>query len=138
MPEPGNATRSASVIDAYTRAQAIEDGILVDVSDIAREAGFTIPVAVTRTVWDRLIALPEGYRGFQDQAGRLWDVLWMARHYARRASNRDRVRMCVLVRDVRKDLRDSNRAPRKHFPIVAIGAGERGEAAITIMFAEDD
>ena len=104
----------------------------------AREAGFNIPVAITRTVWNRLIALPQGYRGFQDERGRLWDVLWMARHYALRASNRDRVTMCVLVRDVRKDLRDSNRPPRKHFPIVAIGAGDTGEPAITVMFPEDD
>ncbi len=138
MPEPGNAAAFDPVIFAYTRAQAIEDGILVDVSETAREAGFNIPVAVTRTVWDRIIALPEGYRGFQDEAGRLWDVLWMARHYALRASDSDRVRMSVLVRDVRKDLRDSHRPPRKHFPIVAIGAGDSGEAAITIMFPEDD
>ena len=138
MPEADNPTALAPVIDAYTRAQAIEDGILVDVSETAREAGFKIPVAVTRAVWDRLVALPDGYQGFQDERGRLWDVIWMARHYARRASNRDRVRMCVLVRDIRKDLRDSNRPPRKHFPIVAIGAGDEGQAAITIMFHEDD
>ena len=137
-PEPGNAAAFGPAISAYSRAQAIEDGILVDVSDTAREAGFNIPVAVTRTVWNRIVALPEGYRGFQDEAGRLWDVLWMARHYALRASNSDRVTMCVLVRDVRKDLRDSNRAPRKHFPIVAIGAGDEGRPAITIMFGEDD
>ena len=137
-PEPGNATAFGPVLSAYTRAQAIEDGFLVDVSETAREAGFKIPVAVTRAVWERLVALPEGYRGFQDEAGRLWDVLWMARHYALRASGSDRVRMCVLVRDVRKDLRDSNRAPRRHFPIVAIGADDEGRPAITIMFAEDD
>ncbi len=136
-PEPGNASAFGPAISAYTRAQAIEEGILVDVSDTAREAGFTIPVAVTRTVWERLVALPEGYRGFQDEAGRLWDVLWMARHYALGASGSDRVRMCVLVRDIRKDLRDSNRPPRRHFPIVAIGAGDEGRPAITIMFAED-
>ncbi len=136
--KPGNAAAFGPVISTYSRAQAIEDGILVDVSDTAREAGFTIPVAVTRTVWTRLIALPEGYRGFQDERGRLWDVVWMAHHYARRASNRDRVTMCVLVRDVRKDLRDSHRAPRKHFPIVAIGAGDVGEPVVTVMFPEDD
>ena len=68
----------------------------------------------------------------------MWDVLWMARHYALRASNRDRVTMCVLVRDVRKDLRDSNRPPRKHFPIAAIGAGDAGEPVVTVMFPEDD
>ena len=62
----------------------------------------------------------------------------MARHYALRASNGDRVRMCVLVRDIRKDLRDSNRTPRRHFPIVAIGAGDAGEPVITVMFPEDD
>ena len=137
-PEPGIETAFGPVLSVYTRAQAIADGILVDVSETAREAGFKIPVAVTRGVWDRLVALPEGYRGFQDESGRLWDVLWMAHYYAVRASNRDRMRMCVLVRDIRKDLRDSNRPPRKHFPIVAIGAGDRGKAAITIMFPEDD
>ena len=138
MPQPGNVAAFDPVIFAYTRAQAIGDGILVDVSETAREAGFRIPVAVTRTVWDRIVALPEGYLGFQDERGRLWDVLWMARHHALRASNSDRVRMCVLVRDIRKDLRDSKRPPRRHFPIVAIGSGDRGEATITIMFPEDD
>ena len=130
MPEPGNATAFGPVIFAYTRAQAIEDGILVDVSQTARQAGFKIPVAVTRTVWSRLVALPEGYLGYQDERGRLWDLLWMAHHYALRASDSDRVRMCVLVRDIRKDFRDSNRPPRRHFPIVAIGSGDRGEATL--------
>ena len=138
MHKAHNTASPDPVIAAYSRAQAIEDGILVDVSSTAREAGFSIPVAVTRTVWDRLIALPEGYRGYQDERGRLWDVLWMARHYALRASNRNRVTMCVLVRDIRKDLRDSHRAPRRHFPIVAIGDGDGEEPTITIMFPEDD
>ena len=138
MPQTAAADTFSSPISTYARAQAIEDGILVDVSDTAREAGFTIPVAVTRTVWDRLVALPEGYKGFQDESGRLWDVVWMAHHYARRASNTDRVRMCVLVRDIRKDLRDSNRPPRKHFPIVVLGAGDTAGPVVTIMFPEDN
>ena len=146
MPDPRNDTPIRAptdpsfgpVIAAYTRAQAIDDGILVDVSDTAWEAGFSIPVAVTRTVWERLIALPEGYRGYQDEKGRLWDVIWMASHAARRKRNSDRVTMCVHVRDIRKDLRDSMAPPRKHFPIVAIGGGDAGEPVITIMFPEDD
>jgi len=138
MPDPADPTPFDPVLSVYTRAQAIEDGILVDVSETAAEAGFQIPVAVSRSVWDRIIALPEGYRGFQDERGRLWDVLWMARHFALRASNSDRGRMCVLVRDIRKDLRDSNRPPRRHFAIVALGAGDQGEPVITIMFPEDD
>ena len=138
MPDPRAAEPFGPVVFAYTRRQAIEDGVLVDVTETAREAGFNIPVALSRAVWDRVVALPAGYRGFQDEAGRLWDVLWMARHYALRAAASDRVTMCVLVRDVRKDLRDSNRPPRRHFPIVVIGAGDRGEPVITVMFPEDD
>jgi hypothetical protein len=40
------------IIRSYTRAEAIEDGVLVDVSDTAREVGFRFPVAFTRAVWD--------------------------------------------------------------------------------------
>ena len=38
------------MIYSYTRAQAIEDGELVDVSDMAKQSGFKISVAVTRAV----------------------------------------------------------------------------------------
>ena len=138
MAAPDATAVFGPVIHAYTRSQALADGILVDVSPTAREAGFSIPVALTRTVWTRLVALPEGYRGFQDEAGRLWDLLHMARFYALRASNSDRVRMCVLVRDIRKDLRDSQRPPRKHFPILSIHGGDAAEPVITVMFPEDD
>ena len=138
MPPTNHTSTFGPVVFAYTRRQAIDDGILVDVSDTAREAGFTIPVAVTRTVWTRLVALPERYRGFQDEAGRLWDVLCVARHYSLSAPDKDRVTICVSVRDILRDLRDSNRPPRRHFPILAIGGGDDAEPVITIMFPEDD
>ena len=138
MPETQTIEPFGPVIFAYTRAQAIADGVLVDVTETAREAGFKIPVAVTRTVWDRIVALPDGYRGVQDESGRLWDVLWMAHVHALQARDRDRFTMAVLVRDVRQDLQDSDAPPRQHSPIVAIGAGDAGEPVITIMFPEDD
>ncbi len=61
----------------------------------------------------------------------------MARYYVLGAPGSDRLRMCVLVRDIRKDLRDGERPPRKHFPIVAIGPGDEAKAVITVMFPED-
>ena len=39
------------LISTYTRAQAIDDGVLIDVSDVAREAGLKYPTAVTQAVW---------------------------------------------------------------------------------------
>ena len=51
MHEADNAAPLDPVISAYSRNQAIDDGFLVDVSDTAREAGFSIPVALTRTAY---------------------------------------------------------------------------------------
>jgi hypothetical protein len=73
------------VIFAYTRAQAIADGVLVDVTDTAKEAGFRIPVALTSSVWAEYVKVPEGVEG-QDEAGRLWDVLNMLRFAIERRS----------------------------------------------------
>jgi len=35
------------VICSYTRAQAIDDGVLIDVTKLARKAGFVVPAAIT-------------------------------------------------------------------------------------------
>ena len=49
---PGHPFDGAPVVHRYTRAQAIADGSLVDVSDTAREAGLRLPTALTRAVWN--------------------------------------------------------------------------------------
>lgn len=71
-----------TAIYSYTRADAIADGVLTDVSDLAREAGFTWPVAVATNAWTHAIAWPHGDSS-QDEPGRLWDVLFLAAHAAR-------------------------------------------------------
>ena len=68
---------------SYSRAQALEDGVLVDVSETAKEAGFRLPVAVTAALWADINDIPEG--SGQDTTGRLWDVLWMGVNAIRRA-----------------------------------------------------
>lgn len=63
------------IIYGYSRADAIRDGLLVDVSETAKEAGFVFPVAVTSAVWHDAIEPPKGTEGNQDVKGRLWDML---------------------------------------------------------------
>ncbi|MBE3123212.1 MAG: hypothetical protein IMZ65_00225 [Planctomycetes bacterium] len=48
------------VISRYTRAQAIKDGVLVDVSEWAAREGFRIPVAMTATLYGDAIRTPGG------------------------------------------------------------------------------
>lgn len=72
------------LIFAYTRQEAIRDGVLIDVSDMAHEASFMWPVAVTAAVHELIQRIPECLRGVQDVEGRLWDILWMAHCAANR------------------------------------------------------
>jgi hypothetical protein len=66
------------LIYSYTRKQALEDDVLVDATDTAREAGFGIPVALTAGVWAAMNAIPPDKQGIEDWQGRLWDLLYMA------------------------------------------------------------
>ena len=54
--DQNNNFSKEDVIFTYTRKQAIEDGVLIDVSEMAMEAGFRYPVAVvTNRITDPLI-----------------------------------------------------------------------------------
>jgi len=72
-------------IHVVTRQQLIDDGHLIDVSSVGREAGIRVNVAVTREVWADCVewnAEDSLRQTHQDQDGRLWDVLWMAKDCA--------------------------------------------------------
>ncbi len=124
---------NADLIHRYTRGDAIRDGVLIDVSAPAREAGFKYPVALTAAVWGQCVAVPEGVV-CQDEAGRLWDVLTMLRWAIRRQDSGAReVRFGVHVR---KDNRE--RTP----PLVRLkavcGPGDEGEPVVTVMMPDED
>lgn len=120
------------IIFAYTRAQALEDGVLIDVSETAREASFSYPVALTRAVWSKYVEVPEGVEG-QDEAGRLWDIVWMFRHAIRRNSDRSELRFQLHVRN---DNRDGT-PPLVELKAVC-GPGDDGSPCITVMLPEED
>jgi hypothetical protein len=66
------------IVYSYTRSQAVADGVQVEVTKTAQEAGIRFPVFLTRTVYDSFVTVPDGVTG-QDEAGRLWDIIWMTR-----------------------------------------------------------
>lgn len=120
------------IIFSYTRAQAIADGVLIDVSETAREAGFRIPVAVTAAVWGLYVAVPEEVSG-QDESGRLWDVLWMLHFAIRKDPDRHEIRFRLHVRNS-----DEGDVP----PLVGLkalcGPGDDAEPVITVMLPQED
>ena len=121
------------VISSYSRAQAIEDGILVDVSSVAREAAIKFPVAMTRTVWGKYVEVPEGV-SCQDETGRLWDIVWMFRCAAAKFDG-DTLLFKLYVRNHNRE-----RLTRQDLvTLKAIcGPGDNGEPVVTIMTPEED
>ena len=121
------------VIYAYTRKQAISDGCLIDVTDTAKEAGFRVPAALTRTVWARYVEVPEGVHG-QDEKGRLWDVLWMCR-FGVSQGNRDKSEFLFKLH-----VRNDNRGGEP--PLVTLkavcGPADDGTPCLTIMLPDED
>lgn len=68
----------AELIYSYSRRQAIEDGVLVDISQEAQESGFKVPVAVSDNLFNGFINPPPGLEGEgQSTRGRLHDVFEM-------------------------------------------------------------
>ncbi len=116
----------------YTRAQAIADGVLIDVTATANEAGFKFPVALTAAVWAQCVAIPPGV-ACQDEAGRLWDILWLLRLAIGRGSVGPEVRFGVHVRN-------NNREGIP--PLIRLkalcGSGDEGEPVITVMRPDED
>ena len=123
---------------SYTRAQALADGVLVDAGELAHDAGFRFPVALSVAVWEDCVAwtADDSRRQVpQDATGRLWDVLFMAAYASQRApEGRDQIRFPVA------------RVPRDGKSISAvevslklvIGPGDVGEPVITIMQPHED
>ena len=126
------------VTSTYTRAQAIEDGVLIDAGSMAQDAGFKWPVAVTSAAWADCVAWSEDdnrQQVYQDESGRLWDVLFMASHAIQICSGSgDRLlfqlyRVPVDGQSVTAELTTLK---------LIVGPGDHGEPVITILLPDED
>ncbi len=134
-PNPMNTNESpfGPVIYSYTRKQALADGFQVDVTKTAQEAGIRFSVFITRTAFDAYVTVPPNVSG-QDEAGRLWDIVWMLRFAILRAhGHTDRLPVALYVRN-------DNRAPRLVKLIASCGPLDMDDPqpAITIMMPDED
>jgi hypothetical protein len=121
------------VIFAYSRAQAVADGVQVEVTKVAAEAGIKFPMFLTRAVYDAYVTVPEGVTA-QDEAGRLWDVVWMTRFGILRARpGVDRIPVALYVRN-------DNRGARLIKLIATCGPLDIDDPqpAITVMLPDED
>ena len=120
------------LVYSYSRAQAIADGVLIDVTAQAREAGFKLHTVVTDNLYHRHIVPPAGLEGEgQSVGGRLHDVLWMVLVAARKQPEGSYVETNALF------LMAPGRQEKVKV-VAVVGPGDEGEPVLTIMLPGDD
>ena len=119
-----------TLIYAYTRRQAIKDGVLVDVTALAKEAGFKYHSAMTHAAWTKYVQVPEACP-WQDHEGRLWDVLWMLHVAIKRTPESNPIYFSVMVQN--------EPGPAKEVKLKAVcGPDDSGQPCVTIMLPNED
>ncbi len=121
------------IIYTYTRKQALADGVQVEVTTTAAEAGIKFPVFLTRAVFDHYVTVPPDVTA-QDEPGRLWDILWMLRFAILRARpGVERIPVALYVRN-------DNRKARLVKLIATCGPLDIADPqpAITVMLPDED
>jgi hypothetical protein len=118
----------ADVIYTYTRAQAIEDGLQVDVGTFARDAGFCYPLATTIAVWEKCVSrnLPDGEIDFKAGQRNLVNLLDAA-YLAVRAHKRSN--------GTGHDVFFNFHGQRLK---INVGPGDNAEPVLTIMLPDED
>ena len=118
-------------IYSYSRKQALEDGVLVDVSQEAKESGFKVPAAVSDNLLHRYIESQPGLDGEgQSTRGRLHDVLEMLKIAVNANKNEYMVFFDVLFL-----MHHGHHEKVKLFG--EIGPDDDGKACLTICLPED-
>ena len=117
-------------IFSYSRADALRDGELVEVTEFMKEKN---PYFKVHTVFTRCLAeVIKGFAGTsgEDLKGRAHDVLFMGFLAAKSAGDESSKRFQVLMTDLSEH--------RKTLTLLLhIGGGDAGEPVITIGFPED-
>lgn len=121
-----------NLIYSYSRKEALEDGVLIDVSEIAKEAGFIIPTAVTSNLYETYVKPSDAVNQCgQSIEGRLWDILHLLR---------------LSIKDIEPDTSIlffhvnflmQNGIKRVQLKSVIAG-GDNGEPVLTIMNENED
>jgi len=121
------------LVSVYSRADALRDGVLRDITSLAKEAGFSVPTAVTEAVYHNYLdPSPELLAAGQSLTGRTWDVLQVLLFAI--AVNPDR--SCILFKVLFVLSPGSPPVPIELKAI--IGPGDDARPVLTILLPSED
>lgn len=122
-----------NVISSYSRQQAIEDGVLVDLmqdemTEVCRQH-YKYPIACTSAVFSIMQKAVENKRWCNDYAGVLHDMLYMSRKKYRELDSTSRV-FVVIIRGAGQKI--------FHTFKMVCGPDDDGSPCMTIMLTSED
>jgi hypothetical protein len=123
---------------AFKTKASKKDGFLIDLTADAQEAEIKWPLAVTAAVWDKYLAWTESdnkRQTYQDQSGRIWDMLSMLRMSIRQSNSDSRqigFRFYVVPRG------GKGQKARLTTLKAAVNPGDNLEPVITIMLLNEN
>ncbi|MDZ4848216.1 MAG: DUF6573 family protein [Pirellulaceae bacterium] len=124
-----DACAGIEVMEAYTRAQALDDGVLVDVSAQARALGICFPFAVTACAWAEVIGFPFNANDKQEEERRVKELIERANKELSQSTLRD---VCFSI-SVEKSKGSEEVELRATF-----SRGDDGDPVYTVMLSYED
>jgi hypothetical protein len=128
-----NIFADCEIISRYTRADAIQDGTLIDITanflEISHQL-YKYPVACTASVWAIVEAAVASKKHCNDFAGVIWDLLWMSQKgVVKRIDDSQHIFRVIIT----------GAGPRRYydFKIICHG-GDQGEPVLTILMPQED
>ncbi len=120
------------VIYSYTRAQAIEDGVLADLTALAPDVcrqHFKHPVACTAAVWEIIEKAVSNKKHSNDVNGIVHDILFMSKQLGQRVDPSTRIFPVII--------KGAGPQTKYIFKIVC-GPGDNAEPVMTVMLPSED
>lgn len=126
---------TTNVIFAYSRKQAINDGVLIEIPyNMRREAGVTVHCAMTAELYAEMCVTAQDRSLGQSFEGRLWDMLSNFR-FACKLSG------AGLTSEMTFSLIIASSAPKRKRVVLVktvISGGDDSEPVITFMLPDQD
>lgn len=128
-----NCFEEGKLVYTYTRTQALEDGVLVnllqdEMTEVCQQH-YKHPIACTLAVFEIMRKAVENKRYCNDYAGILHDMLWMSRSYKQQ----------VDVSTVLFQVIIAGAGKKKNYTFKLVcHPGDKGEPVLTIMLPQED
>jgi hypothetical protein len=119
------------VIFTYSRAEALQEGVLVDLNQwvSVNESGYKCPAACTAAVFAIIERAVNNKRYLNDYKGVIADILWMSIVMPEAKWETGRLFKVIIT----------GAGPKAIYTLkVECGPGDEGEPVVTIMLPEED